>query len=322
MPLRLLLSLLLLTLACALPRPAAAQAPPLDLAAYAQLVREGQSAAARGDLIGLNLVAPRLTAATAVALPGGGTVPLDNRWLAEELARPAPRLDQIAARLGALTDALAADAPAAPADARQRLERILSQPPFARPGEAPREPSWLDRFFDWLGELLDEIAAPVGEAAGGRPGSVASWVIVGLSVALVLGVLLFWLRGLRRSLRPAVALPPAAAEARDAADAREQAAALARSGDYRAAVRLLALATLLWLDESGKLRYDVHQTNREHLARLREQPALRRQLAPIVDTADRVWYGRLPLDAAGYAAYEQQVAAVRTTPEPGASDAP
>jgi hypothetical protein len=256
-------------------------------------------------------VAPRLTAATTVRLPDGSAAPVDNRWLAEELAAANPRLDRVGARLGALIDALSPPPAGAPADAEERLAEILSRPPFADQGP-PQPPSWLDRFFEWLFEQLGRIAEPVGEAAGGTPGTVASWVLTALGALLVLGVLVMWLRGLQRSLRPAAALAPAAsAEARDAADARTQARALADRGDYRGAARLLALAALLWLDESGRLRYNAHQTNREHVARLGEQPQLRERLSPVVEIADRVWYGNAPLDAASYATYERQVEHLR-----------
>jgi hypothetical protein len=299
--------------------PAAAQEATIELAAYELLLREAQAAAARGDRISLDLVAPRLVALEAVRLPDGSAAPVDNRWLAEELARPLPRLDRIGARLGALVDAMAAPPPSAPADAEARLDALLARPPFADLNAEPRAPGWLDRFFEWLGGLLGDVAQPVGEAAGGTPGSFASWLVAVTGAALVLGVLVIWLRGLRRAIRPGAALAPAAAaEARDEADARTQAAALARAGDYRGAVRLLALAALLWLDEGGRLRYDAHQTNREHLARLRDQPELRRRLAPVVETADRVWYGGAPLDAAGYAAFTRTVDELQERP----SDAP
>jgi hypothetical protein len=310
--LKALFTLAALLLALSAGHPVAAQGETLDLATYERLLREGQTAAARGDRISLDLVAPRLVEVRAISLPGGGSVPVDNTWLADELTRPTARLDLIATRLGALVDALTAPQASAPADAETQLETILSRPPFADPSDEQREPSWIDRFFEWLADRLDELAQPVGEAASGTPGTAASWVITALGAALVLGVLVFWLRGLGRTLRPTVLLaPPAALEARDEADARSKAATLARAGNYREAVRLLALSALLWLDEAGRLRYDAHQTNREHLARLREQPDLRRRLTPVVDTADRVWYGGAPLDSAGYAAFEQQVDELR-----------
>nr|WP_255603998.1 DUF4129 domain-containing protein [Oscillochloris sp. ZM17-4] len=134
--------------------------------------------------------------------------------------------------------------------------------------------------------------------------------IIGL---LIIGaVLAAWVGGLRRALAPTARLRDDDPEAGlSAGDAALNASALARSGDYRRAARLLYLSSLLWLDERGRLRYDRALTNREHLDRLGDDPALRERLRPVVETFDRVWYGDMPLDATGYAAYEGEVAALR-----------
>ena len=44
---------------------------------------------------------------------------------------------------------------------------------------------------------------------------------------------------------------------------------------------------------------------------MRDNPALRERMTPIVETFDRVWYGHLPIDADSFAAYQQQVEALR-----------
>lgn len=313
---------LLLLVALAWAAPATAQPPALSLAEYERLLREARAAAARGDRLEVELAALPLAKAEAVLMPDGARAPVDNAWLADELVRPAPDLPMVAARLGALIDALALAAPPAPPDALERLEAILARPPFGRPDPGPVEPGPFERFIIWLIEQLGRLFEPVADAAGGAPGTVASWALTALGAALVVVVLTVWLRGLRRTLGAEASLPsPSELAARDTADARAAAEALARAGDYRGAARLLALAALLWLDERGVLAYDAHQTNREHLGRLRERPAAREGLAPlapsadalsvIVETADRVWYGGAPLDAAGYAAVERQVEALR-----------
>jgi len=236
---------------------------------------------------------------------------VDNRWLAEELARPEPRLPLIAARLGALIDTLSRAGPSPPDDALQRLEDILARPPFARAEPRPREPGPLDRLFEGLGRLLAGLLEPVGARAN-PSATVAGWALLAGGAALVIAVLWLWLRGLRRTLRVETRLEARPdATAHTAAEARDRADELARQGNYREAVRALALATLLWLDERGRLRYEPHQTNREHLARLRDQPPLHERLAPVVETADRVWYGKAPIDARGYAEYAHQVSALR-----------
>ncbi|MFQ3661423.1 MAG: DUF4129 domain-containing protein [Chloroflexaceae bacterium] len=291
--------------------PAAAQEPSLSLAAYEQALREARVAAERGDRISLELVAPRLIRATVVMLPGGGSAPVDNHWLAEELARPEPRLPLIAARLGALIDTLAGTGPPPPEDALERLEDILARPPFARSDPQPREPGALEWFFERLARLLERMGEPIGEAAG-PSATVAGWALLAAGSALVIAVVWLWLRGLRRTLRTEARLnPPPEATIRSASEARERADEVARRGEYREAVRILALAALLWLDERGRLRYEPHQTNREHLTRLRDQPPLHERLAPVVETADRVWYGGAPIDAHGYAEYVRRVGELR-----------
>lgn len=289
---------------------AAAQAGELDLDAYVRLLREARAAAGRGDRIDLEVAAAPLVAARSVRTPEAAA-PVDNRWLAEALDTPNPDMPAIAARLGALIDA-GAVGPAPPDDARERLERILSRPPFGRPDEGPREPGWFERLMEWLFGWLDNVSLPGGPAVA-PAGNALAWAVAILGGLLVLAVLVVWLRGLRRALAPPAArLDPDDPEAGlSAGAAMEQAGALARFGDYRKAVRYLYLSSLLWLDERGALRYERSLTNREYLGRLRERPALRDRLAPVIETFDRVWYGSAPLDAESFAAYERQVRALR-----------
>jgi hypothetical protein len=302
------LALLLIALACVAP----AHAQPLDLAGYVRLLREAYAAAERGDRIGLEQAAPALIAAERVALPAGGSAPADNAWLAQALGGPNPDMPAIAARLGGLIDALSAPAVEPPADAEQRLRDILARPPFDQPQAAPREPSWLDRLLEWLIQQLGRTFAPVNRAAGSNGGWL-SWAIAGVGAALIVAVLWIWLGGLRRSLAPRARAHSAnpADDELGASEAALRAAALAHAGDYRSAARLLYLSSLLWLDERGRLRYERALTNREYLDRLADRPALRARLRPVVETFDRVWYGKAPLDAEGFASYERAVAALR-----------
>ncbi len=304
--LTILIAALALTLLGALP----ARAQPIDLDAYLRLLREAHAAAERGDRIGLEQAAPAMAAVDSVSLPGGGSAPVDNRWLAAALAAPSPDMPAISARLGALIDALSYPSGPPPADAEDRLRAILSRPPFGQ-DEPPREPGWIERFLQWLGELLGRMVTPASRAAS-QGGGGLSWAMAILGLLIVGAVLAVWLRGLRRALAPTARLRDDDPEAGlSAGQASDRAGDLARAGDYRRAARMLYLSALLWLDEHGRLRYDRTLTNREHLARLGDNPTLRERLRPVVETFDSVWYGDAPLDAAGFAAYEGQVAALR-----------
>jgi hypothetical protein len=94
-------------------------------------------------------------------------------------------------------------------------------------------------------------------------------------------------------------------------EALNRAQQFANAGDYRTAVRQLYLATLLWLDEHGRLRYDHALTNREYLQAAASEPALVSSLRPVVETFDRIWYGFESVSPEEFNAYLEQVNEVR-----------
>jgi hypothetical protein len=298
-----LLALLGLCLAFA-PLLARSQDAGLDLVQYGALVREGLAAARRGDRIGLEDAAGRLIVVREVRVDSGA-VAVDNAWLQAELGRNPPDMGRIAERLGALADALAQPPGSAPADALDRLAALLSQPPFARP-EAGDSGRWLGDLLDWIVRFLEVVLRPTGRVSGN--GTIITWAIGILGIALIAGVVLYLARGLRRSIvretQPGLDGSDPGLTARQALD---QAGDLARDGDYRSAVRLLFLAALLRLDERHLLRYDRALTNREYLERVRDQPELRAALGPIVDIFDRVWYGHDQLDDVTFEEYRARV---------------
>ncbi len=299
-------------LCCLLVASTAAQSAIPDTTVYESWLREAFTAAQRRDRIGLEAAADRLIAATAVRLPDETVVPADNAWLRDALSSPTPDFPLIAARLGALIDARALPQSSAPADALERLDRLLAAPPFARSdASTPETPQWLIDFFEWLAWLIETILRPVGAVPPAATDTVA-WVIMLVGVVLLLAVILYLIINLRRGI---VRDARIAAEGDDpvptASEAFDQASALARDGDYRAAMRSLYLSALLWLDEQNLLRYDRALTNREYLERAQRNPALLARLTPVIETFDQVWYGHAPVDASAFTAYRQQIEALR-----------
>ena len=288
--------------------PAEAQSQPPDLPTYTAWVREAFAAAQRNDRLGLEDAAARLTSATGVRLADGVTVTVDNAWLSDALRAGQPDMAAIGARLGAILDALAQPPSAAPADARERLQRLLDNPPFKT--SEPETPAWLQAFWDWVWRALEQLLRPIGRVATGS-GNVVAWAIAIVGLVLLIGVIVYLLRGLRRGMVGDAQLDDDPEANLTAKTALDQAGGLARGGDYRTAVRYMYLSALLWLDERNVLRYDRALTNREYLDRVRENPALRARMAPIVDTFDRVWYGHVPIDAAAFEAYREQIEALR-----------
>jgi hypothetical protein len=302
----------LLFVLCSLFYPTAlAQQQPPDLPAYTALVREAFAAAQRSDRLGLEEVAAHLVATSSVRLPENQSVPVNNSWLRDALQSDDPDFQAIAARLGAILDALAQPDSSAPPDSLARLKQILDNPPFKEPPENPDSGRWWRDFWDWVGRMLEALLRPVGTAA--RPASeTIGWIILVVGGLLLAGVIGYLLLGLRRNMaaeaRAADNDPEAGLTARTALD---QASEIARGGDYRAAMRYLYLSALLWLDERDLLRYDRALTNREYLDRLHDNATLRERLRPVVETFDQVWYGHTPLDAQSFAAYRAQVEALR-----------
>lgn len=133
-------------------------------------------------------------------MPDSSTsISVDNSWLRDELARPNPDTQLIAERLGALADALAQPAPSAPDDALQRLQAILTAPPYSRPRSPP--PAWLTDFLNWLGRIIEALFSPLGSVAPATANIVA-WAIGLIGLAALIRVIVYLLAGLRRGVDP------------------------------------------------------------------------------------------------------------------------
>lgn len=295
----------------------------LTLDGYEQCVREAYAAARSSDRISLDEIVPRLTADPEVRLPDGTSVPVDNAWFVAAMALEPPDYQLIEARLGAIIDGLSQARAAQNPDALNKLDEVFSRPPFES-REAPS--AWtrfwrgvgqaIEAFFDWLfntGPGSNPGTAPA-TGAGSNNLSPVGWVLLIIGLLLVLGLVLYAIRGVRGSLiREAKIRAEAALEDEhiSANEALDRAQTEARSGDYRTAVRYLYLSSLLWLDERKLVRYDRSLTNREYLQEARANPALHDRLAPVVNTFDRVWYGHRDLEEQDFRAYEEQVQDLR-----------
>ncbi len=284
-------------------------APTLDT--YQTWLRTAYAAATRADRIGLDAVAAQITATSAVQLPDGTRVAVDNRWLANALAQEPPRYDLITGRLGALLDALGAPSPAPAANGQQQLDDVFNRAPFTTNGVPNVFQQAIERVISWL---FDRFAPAFGAGGARAFGALSAlgWALLIAGVLLVIGVLVYALRGVRGTVLRDQAVRQAAEEASlSSADARTRAQTLINGGDYRSAVRYLYLSSLLWLDEHKLLRYERSRTNREYLDQVQNNPQLHERLSPVVNTFERVWYGKRPLDDEAMRTYQEQVDALR-----------
>lgn len=292
----------------------------LPLAGYEQCVREAYVAARNADRIGLDEIAPRLEIRE-VQLDGS-VLPVDNTWLADALAQEPPSYPLIESRLAAIIDALAAERTPPAGDSLAALDDVFERPPFQ-----DRElPSAWSRFWAAVGDAIIDFlrwisgalpsSGPAGVPATPNPFTTLTpvgWALLIGGLLLVLGLLVYAVRAVRRSLLRDASVKAAAAEEHtlSSGQALDRANIEAQAGDYRGAVRFLYLGALLWLDERKLLRYDRSLTNREYLEATRDDTPLHERLAPVVGTFDRVVYGHRELSEADFRAYQQQVDALR-----------
>ncbi len=246
--------------------------------------------------------ADRLAKVTAVALPGGETAPVDHGAFLRALRADEPDLDALAAQLAALRAELDAwPAGAVAPGAFETLADVLARPEF----QAPRrvELDWLSKWLDWLPDLP---SVPL----------LGDLLLLGAVVALA-AIVAYFGSGLAGTFVAQAEVDEMGPEGvpLTASQALSRSRQMAQAGDYRTAVRLLYLSTLLRLEERNLLRYDRTLTNREYLRQVADHPALAGELRPVVDTFDEVWYGQVEPDAERYEAYARQVERLREVSE-------
>lgn len=192
------------------------------------------------------------------------------------------------------------------------LDEVLARSEFNTPI------SLWERFWQWLGKLLEKILPESRGQGGGWLLAllrILPWAITIIAVAAILWLLTYWLqRILRNFVHDARAAELEGDEdlPRTAAEARQQAHEAAQSGLYRAAVRRLYLAAILQLAENDLITYERSLTNLEVLQLIPTTSPIRPHLEPVVNTFDEVWYGIHEPDRATFNAYEQEIDALAT----------
>jgi hypothetical protein len=300
------LCLLLLTISAAGAPGAAAQ----DLSEYEQRLRLALDELATPNP-DIPAVIDLLERTGPVTLPDGSTQTPDLWPIIIDLRGQPPQVDTARAQLQTLVDALSiGGAQVDPGDARTALERVLARSEFAVAEE--RDPTLWTRFWDWVWNGLERVLDPVvgwldrlfstSDPESGR--GAASRVILGLiGLAFIIAVLVMIARIVRRSMMGEIVhFEDQRALMLSSAEARAEAERLLQEGNFRAALRSLYLATLLRLEEAGRLRFDRSLTNLEVLqtARVHNDALLLERLSPLVERFDRVWYGGQACTAEDY----------------------
>ena len=263
------------------------------------LAQQGDSQSGAERAATLARAADALAAIHEVTLSSGERITVDNSELATLLRDP-NKTGNALTRLGALRDVLAEPLVRINADDLAALHKLVQRPATEQNPAA----SWLD-------DLLQRISESVYRLFNNTAQGIfdVRYVLVVLGALVVVGVALYFVLNLRRNLVADEALPPLAVEeaVRSPREAFDNAQRFVGAGDYRRAVRQLYLATLLLLDQSGRIKYDPTLTNREYLQQAAADPQAAAALQPIVETFDRTWYGFQPLSPQEFEVYRQRV---------------
>lgn len=295
--------------------------PPLSLSQYRALLTEALQTLRLAQIPLGNFGRTEAFAQTAallksveqVSLPDGTTLTVNNDDLLAGLADPEtpvePLLAQLAARLAAVERAEKV-ARLDRETGKAALQRALQDPrfhkttsPFASLFELLQELQ--DRFWRFVDWLLE----PIWQVAGSTPGLS---ILTLVALALLIGFLVFYGLGLRRSTAPEASLAGQAqiSSHLTAALAWQQALAL-RDSNRRESLRYLALAAILSLDERGIWPLDRSLTNHEYLRALRHDEELHNLMAPVLTTFETAWYGGQIPPPAEVAACQERVERIR-----------
>jgi hypothetical protein len=248
-----------------------------------------------------------------VTLDDGTTITPDLTLVVSALEAEPPDVAAAQAGIESILDGLdlaEAGAVVNPDGARSTLDEVLAREEFQPEPEEDDSSSLWARFLSWVNSVLDSFFGWLDRIIGGQggEGSPASVALALVGVLVIVGIVAFAVRSVRESMTPGVTrlADGRSAEAHyTSTEARAEAERLFAAGQYRAALRLLYLATLIRWEEAGRLRFDRSLTNREVVARVNIQgdASLLEQLTPLVDRFDRVWYGGAPCTADDYTSF-------------------
>ncbi len=162
--------------------------------------------------------------------------------------------------------------------------------------EAQAENSLLDRFVDWILDLLPSFGSG-GSTGGVWPYIQDAMILAGLLAALFFVGRLIWIRVLRRAQGSAQEEAVIPVRQRVAL-LREEAQRARLAGDWKLALRKQFFALVLGLGERGDLEFRDAWTNRELLALGSPARPIHAVLEPLLVELEPKEFGRMPVAVA------------------------
>ncbi len=248
----------------------------------------------------------------------GSNVETNNQWLEAELkafeeATGNPEkcrliLTEIEERLSAIEKKIEQlEQPATAAgrskdEDKQKLAEILRRAEYQKPEE--QQESWFQRWQrkirEWFNQKFPRPKVPEGTPEGLQSLSVGLQILI---YALVLGFIAFLIyrfapffagrfrRREKEEKGERVILGEKLGADEDAQTLFDEAEALARSGNLRAAIRKGYIALLCELSDRKVIGLAQHKTNRDYLRDVRKKPALHENMNGLTSSFERHWYG-------------------------------
>jgi hypothetical protein len=254
-----------------------------------------------------------LLPATETVEANGTTVKVDNSWLHQSLDKYAAdttkeryellkRMTEQAAALDERVEELEKPAKAAgagKAEESRKLEEILRRPEYAHQVQEENALTRLvKRFLKWVASWLPQ-PKPVSAGRASIISRIAQWVVMILALAVLAYVGAMFLPRLFKNRRPKkkvkekarIVLGETLEADQSALDLLNEAEALARRGELRAAIRRAYIALLVELGDRKIISLAQYKTNHDYLRAMREIEPLYRNVKQLTDSFELHWYG-------------------------------
>lgn len=193
-------------------------------------------------------------------------------------------------------------------DQQAQLGKILARSEYL-PEEQKESvvKKWWKRVWKKIEELLLKLfggrSAPASSTGAGSANFVRIAVTLVLLAAASVGLVKL-LRRLRRRKKKGDEVREVLGEElpddATAADLLANAKELARSGDFRSAIRRAYIAMLCELEQRGKVRLHRSKTNRDYLDELKPQQSLYPTFSVMTGAFEHIWYGQEPATESEY----------------------
>ncbi|NPV91973.1 MAG: DUF4129 domain-containing protein [Firmicutes bacterium] len=194
---------------------------------------------------------------------------------------------------------------------RELLKEILSRDEFTVYYRQSKNAfsELLERFFNWLGERFPDVPLDGLVTEGGI--TAVSWVLVAVAAVLLLLVIYWLVRQVRRQRRVKPGVWQSGGElVRDYSYYLGKAREFGSQGEWREGIRHAFLLLLFFMDRREWVRVERWKTNFEYGLELRDRNrAWYEWFRGMAVVFERAWYGKLPVSAGDFERYLGEIEA-------------